>query len=76
MHRRQCLRPALGEQREVEVVSVEMGYIKGICAARHAIERYKMIDEWILALGAETQRPGRMVPSRSHQSANRRWRTK
>src|SRR5580704_8403676 len=57
MHRRQCLPPALCEQREVEVVSVEMDYVEGICAARHAIERYIMIDEWILALGTETQRP-------------------
>ena len=35
----------------------EMDYVKVICAARHAIERYKMIDERILALGTETQRP-------------------
>jgi hypothetical protein len=33
-----------------------MDYVEGICAARHAIERYEMIGEWILALGTETQR--------------------
>ena len=36
---------------------MEMDYVESICAARHAIERYKMIYERILALGTETQRP-------------------
>ena len=33
---------------------MEMDYVEAIRAARHAIERYKMIGEWILALGTET----------------------
>jgi len=36
---------------------MEMDYVEGICASRHAIERYKMINERILALRTETQRP-------------------
>jgi hypothetical protein len=36
---------------------VEVDDVERIRAARHAIERYKMIGKWILALGTETQRP-------------------
>jgi hypothetical protein len=56
VHRCHCFVPLRGEEREVQVVGVEVQDVELVRLPPHAVEHYQMIDEWVFDAAVEPQR--------------------